>query len=73
MTYIDFLDNYDAPDLPTIAISSGLNEEVFAIYKKFKVNISAIKVCLCARACICVSVCVCLWPHWESNPQPFDK
>lgn len=44
MEYINRLDNYDAPDIATIAISSELYEEAFAIYKKFEVNTSAIQV-----------------------------
>ncbi|VEL21333.1 unnamed protein product, partial [Protopolystoma xenopodis] len=38
------LDNYDAPDVANIAISNGLYEEAFAIFKKFEVNTSAIQV-----------------------------
>ncbi|KAL3315064.1 hypothetical protein Ciccas_006307 [Cichlidogyrus casuarinus] len=44
MDYITKLDNYDAPDVASIAIKSGLFEEAFAIYKKFEVNTSAIQV-----------------------------
>lgn len=44
MEYINRLDNYDAPDIATIAIDSSLFEEAFAIYKKFEVNTEAIKV-----------------------------
>jgi len=44
MEYINRLDNYDAPDIANIAISSELYEEAFAIYKKFEVNTSAIQV-----------------------------
>ncbi|TKR78217.1 hypothetical protein L596_019061 [Steinernema carpocapsae] len=44
MEYIQKLDNYDAPDIANIAISSNLNEEAFAIYQKFDVNTSAIQV-----------------------------
>ena len=44
MEYITRLDNYDAPDIANIAISNGLNEEAFAIFKKFEVNTSAIQV-----------------------------
>lgn len=44
MEYINRLDNYDAPDIANIAISSQLFEEAFAIFKKFEVNTSAIEV-----------------------------
>lgn len=44
MEYITRLDNYDAPDIANIAISSELYEEAFAIFKKFDVNASAIDV-----------------------------
>lgn len=44
MEYITRLDNYDAPDIANIAITSELYEEAFAIYKKFDVNTSAIEV-----------------------------
>ena len=44
MEYITRLDNYDAPDIANIAISSELYEEAFAIFKKFDVNTSAIEV-----------------------------
>ncbi|UYV68263.1 CLTC [Cordylochernes scorpioides] len=44
MEYINRLDNYDAPDIASIAIGSQLYEEAFAIYKKFDVNTSAIQV-----------------------------
>ncbi len=44
MEYITRLDNYDAPDIANIAISSELYEEAFAIFKKFEVNTSAIQV-----------------------------
>lgn len=50
MEYINRLDNYDAPDIANIAISSQLFEEAFAIFKKFEVNTSAIEVSI-------VSVC----------------
>ena len=46
MEYINRLDNYDAPDIANIAISSELYEEAFAIYRKFEVNTSAIQVCV---------------------------
>lgn len=44
MEYINRLDNYDAPDIANICISSELYEEAFAIFKKFDVNTSAIEV-----------------------------
>merc|ERR1712142_990301 len=44
MEYITRLDNYDAPDIASIAIGSELFEEAFAIFKKFDVNTSAIQV-----------------------------
>ena len=44
MEYINRLENYDAPDIANIAISSELYEEAFAIFKKFEVNTSAIQV-----------------------------
>merc|ERR1719495_640543 len=44
MEYINRLDNYDAPDIANIAISSQLYEEAFAIFKKFEVNASAVQV-----------------------------
>ena len=43
MEYINRLDNYDAPDIANIAISSELFEEAFAIFRKFEVNTSAIQ------------------------------
>ncbi|KAL3090143.1 hypothetical protein niasHS_006595 [Heterodera schachtii] len=44
MEYIQKLDNYDAPDIANIAITDKLYEEAFAIFRKFGVNASAIKV-----------------------------
>ena len=44
MEYINRLDNYDAPDIASIAINNELYEEAFAIFKKFDVNTSAIQV-----------------------------
>ncbi len=44
LEYISRLDNYDAPDIANIAISSEFYEEAFAIFKKFKMNTSAIQV-----------------------------
>jgi len=46
MEYINRLDNYDGPDIATIAISAGLFEEAFTIYKKFNQNVPAIQVLL---------------------------
>lgn len=46
MDYINRLDNYDAPDIASIAINNELFEEAFAIFKKFNVNQSAIQVCI---------------------------
>ncbi|VDD80563.1 unnamed protein product [Mesocestoides corti] len=44
MEYITKLDNYDAPDVANIAITNGLYEEAFAIFKKFEVNNLAMQV-----------------------------
>ncbi|XP_012589734.1 PREDICTED: clathrin heavy chain 2 [Condylura cristata] len=44
MDYINRLDNYDAPDIASIAISSALYEEAFSIFHKFDVNVSAVQV-----------------------------
>ncbi|KAL7060518.1 hypothetical protein AAHC03_09135 [Spirometra sp. Aus1] len=44
MEYITKLDNYDAPDVANIAITNGLYEEAFAIFKKFEVNNQAMQV-----------------------------
>uniref|UniRef100_A0A667HBR1 Clathrin heavy chain n=1 Tax=Lynx canadensis TaxID=61383 RepID=A0A667HBR1_LYNCA len=44
MEYISRLDNYDAPDIANIAVSSALYEEAFTIFRKFDVNASAIQV-----------------------------
>ena len=43
MEYITRLENYDAPDIASIAIGSELFEEAFAIFKKFDVNTSAVQ------------------------------
>ena len=64
MEYITRLDNYDAPDIANIAITSELYEEAFAIFKKFDVNTSAIQVCphlqLSRVMCVCSGdVCSC--------------
>ncbi|XP_011948812.1 PREDICTED: clathrin heavy chain 2 isoform X7 [Cercocebus atys] len=44
MEYISRLDNYDAPDIASIAVSSELYEEAFAVFHKFDMNASAIQV-----------------------------
>uniref|UniRef100_A0A1I8JFX5 Clathrin heavy chain n=1 Tax=Macrostomum lignano TaxID=282301 RepID=A0A1I8JFX5_9PLAT len=44
MEYITKLENFDAPEIAQIAISNQLFEEAFAVFKKFEVNESAIKV-----------------------------
>ncbi|KAH9407511.1 hypothetical protein TYRP_012332 [Tyrophagus putrescentiae] len=44
MEYINRLNNYDAPNIANTAITSELYEEAFAIFKKFKDNVSAILV-----------------------------
>ncbi|XP_006902589.1 PREDICTED: clathrin heavy chain 2 [Elephantulus edwardii] len=44
MDYINHLDNYDASDIASIAVSSGLYEEAFTIFRKFDMNTSAIQV-----------------------------
>jgi clathrin heavy chain len=44
MEYINRLDNYDAPDIASIAIDNSLFEEAFAIFKKFDVHTEAVKV-----------------------------
>jgi len=49
--YINRLDNYDAPDIANICISSELYEEAFSIFKKFDVNTSAIDVSGNLRIC----------------------
>lgn len=46
MEYVNRLDNYDGPDMAAIAITAGLFEEAFTIYKKFNQNVPAIKVLL---------------------------
>jgi len=61
MEYINRLDNYDAPDIANIAISSELYEEAFAIFRKFEVNTSAIQASLGLTAtsifCCCYLIC----------------
>lgn len=52
MEYINRLDNYDAPDIANICISSELYEEAFSIFKKFDVNTSAVEVCIYVQASI---------------------
>ena len=44
MEYINRLDQYDAPDIASIAIDNSLFEEAFAIFKKFDVHEQAIGV-----------------------------
>jgi clathrin heavy chain len=44
MNYINRLENYDASDIANIAINNQLYEEAFLIYKKIKINTSAIQV-----------------------------
>jgi len=39
-------DNFDAPDIANIAISSELYEEAFTIFKKYDVNVRAVEVLL---------------------------
>ena len=56
MEYINRLDNYDAPDIANICISSELFEEAFAIFKKFDVNTSAVEVSLYTVHCCSHSV-----------------
>jgi len=44
MGYINVLDNYDAPAIADLAVSHGLYEEAFEIYRKFEVNTNAVTV-----------------------------
>ncbi|PNJ05856.1 CLTCL1 isoform 9 [Pongo abelii] len=44
MEYISRLDNYDALDIASIAVSSTLYEEAFTVFHKFDMNASAIQV-----------------------------
>jgi clathrin heavy chain len=44
MDYINRLEYYDAPDIAKIALDNDLYEEAFSIYKKFKINKSAMEV-----------------------------
>ncbi|KAI6241003.1 Clathrin heavy chain [Aphelenchoides fujianensis] len=44
MDYVQRLDNYDASDIANICISSSLYEEAFEIFRKFRVNESAVQV-----------------------------
>jgi clathrin heavy chain len=46
MSYVHRLDNYDAPDIATIALGAELYEVAFEIFKKSKNNGPAIKVLL---------------------------
>ena len=59
MEYINRLDNYDAPDIANIAISSELYEEAFAIFRKFEVNTSAIQ----ARLLHCFEIVAVCYQH----------
>lgn len=58
MEYITRLENYDAPDIASIAIGSELFEEAFAIFKKFDVNTSAVQV----RHILSIIFGVSSWP-----------
>lgn len=44
MEYIKILDNYDGQNIAEMAISTKLNEEAFAIFKKVNKNSAAIKI-----------------------------
>jgi hypothetical protein len=44
MEYVNRLENYDGADIANIAVGSGLFEEAFAIFKRFKLNPQAIQV-----------------------------
>ncbi|KAI6215352.1 hypothetical protein M3Y94_00375700 [Aphelenchoides besseyi] len=44
MEYVQRLDNYDAPDIANICITSHLYEQAFEIFRKFRVNESAVQV-----------------------------
>jgi len=44
MEFVTRLNNYDAPDVANICVSSGLHEEAFTIFSKFKHNVAAIQV-----------------------------
>ena len=57
MEYINRLDNYDAPDIANICISSELFEEAFSIFKKFDVNTSAVEVSGMYNHCLALSYC----------------
>lgn len=46
MDYVSRLDNYDAPDIASIAVGEGLHEEAFSIFKKFKHDVPAMEVLL---------------------------
>ena len=44
--FINALDKYDAKDLASIAVASGMNEQALVIYKKFHLNVEAVGVLL---------------------------
>jgi clathrin heavy chain len=44
MGYVQRLTQYDGPDIATIAVSAGLYEEAFVIYKKFELSSEAIQI-----------------------------
>ncbi|KAI8391214.1 uncharacterized protein BYT42DRAFT_490201 [Radiomyces spectabilis] len=44
MDYISRLDNFDASDVAEVCIGENLNEEAFAIFKKYNVNANAVNV-----------------------------
>uniref|UniRef100_A0A1I8GPI0 Clathrin heavy chain n=1 Tax=Macrostomum lignano TaxID=282301 RepID=A0A1I8GPI0_9PLAT len=44
MDYVTKLDNFDAPEIAQIAVTNGLFEEAFAVYKKFEANENAVRV-----------------------------
>eukprot|EP00735_Rhodelphis_limneticus_P001188 TRINITY_DN1175_c0_g1::TRINITY_DN1175_c0_g1_i1::g.17251::m.17251 TRINITY_DN1175_c0_g1::TRINITY_DN1175_c0_g1_i1::g.17251 ORF type:complete len:1683 (-),score=736.73,sp/P49951/CLH1_BOVIN/59.31/0.0,Clathrin/PF00637.15/1.2e+02,Clathrin/PF00637.15/8.9e-19,Clathrin/PF00637.15/3.4e-18,Clathrin/PF00637.15/2.2e-29,Clathrin/PF00637.15/1.7e-30,Clathrin/PF00637.15/6.4e-29,Clathrin/PF00637.15/3.3e-25,Clathrin/PF00637.15/3.4e-31,Clathrin_propel/PF01394.15/0.011,Clathrin_propel/PF01394.15/2,Clathrin_propel/PF0 len=44
MEYVNRLDNFDGPDIASIAVASELYEVAFVIYQKFNQNLSAIHV-----------------------------
>lgn len=70
MEYITRLDNYDAPDIASIAIDNELFEEAFAIFKKFDVNTSAIQVCRISHGFVCPLFCLCLLASCKITQDP---
>src|SRR5690606_15564712 len=44
MDYINRLDNYDGPDIATLAIENGLFEEALEVYKKANMDEQAVNV-----------------------------